>query len=129
MSSRPTEDSMICVEGLHFSYPGKHEDTIRGLDFEVRKGEIFGFLGPNGAGKTTLLEATVSRLRGELDCAVIEGDVATENDADRIRALGYRPDEMAILPLPVSLMTIIGYVAFQDRLPVLPSRNGYIHPA
>jgi hydrogenase nickel incorporation protein HypB len=41
-----------------------------------------------GSGKTTLLEATVSRLRGELDCAVIEGDVATENDADRIRALG-----------------------------------------
>jgi hydrogenase nickel incorporation protein HypB len=37
-----------------------------------------------GSGKTTLLEATVSALEG----AVLEGDVATENDADRIRALG-----------------------------------------
>jgi hydrogenase nickel incorporation protein HypB len=41
-----------------------------------------------GSGKTTLLEATVKALDGELSCAVIEGDVATENDADRIRALG-----------------------------------------
>ena len=41
-----------------------------------------------GSGKTTLLEATVRALDGELRMAVIEGDVATENDADRIRALG-----------------------------------------
>ena len=41
-----------------------------------------------GSGKTTLLEATVRGLAGELTTAVIEGDVATENDADRIRALG-----------------------------------------
>jgi len=41
-----------------------------------------------GSGKTTLLEATVSRLKDDLRCAVIEGDVATERDADRIRALG-----------------------------------------
>jgi len=41
-----------------------------------------------GSGKTTLLEATVHALDGEFRMAVIEGDVATENDADRIRALG-----------------------------------------
>jgi hydrogenase nickel incorporation protein HypB len=41
-----------------------------------------------GSGKTTLLEATVSAFKGELSTAVLEGDVATENDADRIRALG-----------------------------------------
>jgi hydrogenase nickel incorporation protein HypB len=41
-----------------------------------------------GSGKTTLLEATVRRLNAHHSCAVIEGDVATERDADRIRALG-----------------------------------------
>lgn len=41
-----------------------------------------------GSGKTTLLEATMRELAGSLRCAVLEGDVATENDADRIRALG-----------------------------------------
>ncbi len=41
-----------------------------------------------GSGKTTLLEQTVRRLAPALRCGVLEGDVATERDADRIRALG-----------------------------------------
>lgn len=41
-----------------------------------------------GAGKTTLLERTLHDLRGELGCAVIEGDVQTTNDARRIAAAG-----------------------------------------
>jgi hydrogenase nickel incorporation protein HypB len=41
-----------------------------------------------GAGKTSLLEATIRALEGQLQVAVIEGDLATENDADRIRACG-----------------------------------------
>ena len=41
-----------------------------------------------GSGKTTLLEATIKSLDGRLTAAVLEGDVATERDADRIRALG-----------------------------------------
>lgn len=41
-----------------------------------------------GAGKTSLLEATIKALAGRLSVAVIEGDLATENDAERIRAAG-----------------------------------------
>ncbi|HLJ32891.1 MAG TPA: hydrogenase nickel incorporation protein HypB [Ktedonobacteraceae bacterium] len=41
-----------------------------------------------GAGKTTLLEHTIERLRGELVIAVIEGDVETSADAERIEAAG-----------------------------------------
>jgi hydrogenase nickel incorporation protein HypB len=41
-----------------------------------------------GAGKTSLLEATIRALAGRLKVAVIEGDLATENDAARIRACG-----------------------------------------
>jgi hydrogenase nickel incorporation protein HypB len=41
-----------------------------------------------GSGKTSLLEATIRALQGELKVAVIEGDLATENDAARIRACG-----------------------------------------
>ena len=41
-----------------------------------------------GAGKTALLEATVEALGGELKIAVIEGDLETENDAERIRRKG-----------------------------------------
>ena len=41
-----------------------------------------------GSGKTSLLEATIRALNGALRIAVIEGDLETENDAERIRALG-----------------------------------------
>jgi hydrogenase nickel incorporation protein HypB len=41
-----------------------------------------------GAGKTSLLEATIDALAGELNIAVIEGDLETENDARRIREKG-----------------------------------------
>jgi ABC-2 type transport system ATP-binding protein len=46
--------SAISVRGLRKSY-GEHE-AVRGIDFEVAAGEVFGFLGPNGAGKTTTIE-------------------------------------------------------------------------
>lgn len=41
-----------------------------------------------GSGKTSLLEATIEALGGELAMAVVEGDLETENDAERIRARG-----------------------------------------
>jgi fluoroquinolone transport system ATP-binding protein len=44
---------MFRVEDLTFRYPKNEEDTIKGISFEIQKGEIFGFLGPSGAGKST----------------------------------------------------------------------------
>ena len=44
----------ITVRGLRKAY-GDNE-AVRGIDFEVGAGEVFGFLGPNGAGKTTTIE-------------------------------------------------------------------------
>jgi ABC-2 type transport system ATP-binding protein len=46
--------TVIRVKGLRKRY-GNHE-AVRGIDLEVRRGEIFAFLGPNGAGKTTTVE-------------------------------------------------------------------------
>lgn len=41
-----------------------------------------------GSGKTTLLEHTIDALKGEINIGVIEGDIETERDAERIRAKG-----------------------------------------
>lgn len=45
---------MVEVRGLKKRYGDKW--AVNGIDFDVKKGEIFGILGPNGAGKTTTLE-------------------------------------------------------------------------
>jgi ABC-2 type transport system ATP-binding protein len=47
-------ESVIRVEGLRKSY-GELE-AVRGIDLDVRRGEVFALLGPNGAGKTTTVE-------------------------------------------------------------------------
>ncbi len=44
----------VSVKDLHKTY-GSHE-AVRGIDFEIAAGEVFGLLGPNGAGKTTTVE-------------------------------------------------------------------------
>jgi ABC-2 type transport system ATP-binding protein len=46
--------AIVKVNDLHKSYD--KQEVVKGISFEVQKGEIFGILGPNGAGKTTTLE-------------------------------------------------------------------------
>jgi ABC-2 type transport system ATP-binding protein len=61
-------DAAIVVRGLHKSY-GDFE-AVRGVDFDVMRGEVFGLLGPNGAGKTTtveILEGYRERTSGEIE--------------------------------------------------------------
>jgi ABC-2 type transport system ATP-binding protein len=66
-------NSVISIRGLRKSY-GEVE-AVRGIDLEVRRGEIFAFLGPNGAGKTTTVEILEGyRKRGGGDVSVLGED-------------------------------------------------------
>src|SRR6186713_2376904 len=51
--SRAERDRVLSVQGLVKRYGGN--EVVRGLSFDIRRGECFGLLGPNGAGKTTTL--------------------------------------------------------------------------
>lgn len=55
---------MISVENLHFTYPSAPQETLRGMSFSAKKGEIFGFLGPSGAGKSTAQKILTGILKG-----------------------------------------------------------------
>ena len=57
-------------------------------DFAARRIFVLNLMGSPGSGKTTLLEATLRALADELRMAVIEGDLFTSKDADRIGACG-----------------------------------------
>ncbi|HEU5005206.1 MAG TPA: ABC transporter ATP-binding protein [Candidatus Saccharimonadales bacterium] len=69
-------DVILKVKDLRKKY-GEHE-AVKGISFEVKKGEIFGILGPNGAGKTTTLEMIETLRTIDGGSAEIAGvDVAT----------------------------------------------------
>ena len=55
---------------------------------------VMNLMSAPGAGKTTLLEATIKSLRGQFRVAVIEGDLQTDLDAQRIQALGVRAHQI-----------------------------------
>ncbi|MFC5368123.1 ABC transporter ATP-binding protein [Salinirubrum litoreum] len=57
-------DAHVIVENLRYSYPGADAPTLRGLDFRIGAGEVFGFLGPSGAGKSTTQKVVVGLLDG-----------------------------------------------------------------
>lgn len=64
---------MIKVESLKFQYPKSSELTLKGISFEINKGEIFGFLGPSGAGKSTTQKLLYKILKGYDGVVEIDG--------------------------------------------------------
>ena len=53
---------MIQVRNLRYTYSGADQPALRGLDFDVEDGEVFGFLGPSGAGKSTTQKVLIGLL-------------------------------------------------------------------
>ena len=71
---RPRSSSATCTS------PTGPCEAVRGIDFEVARGEVFGLLGPNGAGKTTTVE-------------VLEG--YRERTSGIVSVLGHDPGDAA----------------------------------
>ena len=75
-------DDAIVVRKLEKRFGEVH--AVRGVDFEVHRGETFGFLGPNGAGKSTTINILCTLLRPTGGQAWVAGhDVVRERDEVR----------------------------------------------
>ena len=99
----PSNDPDVLIEarGLTKTFTKKGAEpfvAVAGIDFQVRRGEVFGFLGPNGAGKSTTMRmiGCVSPVSGGR-LSVLGMD--PESDGPRIRArLGVVPQEDTLEP-------------------------------
>ena len=89
-----TEQIVLAIQGLRKSY-GKVQ-ALRGVDLEVRRGEILGFLGPNGAGKTTTIRCLLDMIRPDAGTARVLGfDPQADPVAVHART-GYLPGELRL---------------------------------
>jgi ABC-2 type transport system ATP-binding protein len=72
-------DNALSVRGLVKRYGAK--EAVKGIDLDVRAGEIFGFLGPNGAGKSTTIKMLCTLLTPDAGTASVVGfDVRRQRD-------------------------------------------------
>ncbi len=94
MTTHDSTELVLVAQGLRKSY-GKVQ-ALRGVDLEVRRGEILGFLGPNGAGKTTTIRCLLDLIRP---------------DGGTSRILGYDPQAD-----PVAVQARSGYLPGELRL-------------
>jgi len=86
--------SIISVKGLKKYYNGLK--AVDGINFEVKKGEIFGFLGPNGAGKTTTIKMLVTLLKPTGGMALINNYDINKNPYDVRKSIGVVFQEPAL---------------------------------
>src|SRR3954469_16330462 len=77
----------IEVSTLSKTYPGGVE-AVRGIDFEIAAGEVFGLLGPNGAGKSTTLGILTTTVAPTGGSAVVAGFDVTRRPLEARRVSG-----------------------------------------
>ncbi len=102
-------DDAVEAEGLVKDYRSRAGvvNAVRGVDLQVKSGEIFGFLGPNGAGKSTTIRMLTTLLTITSGTARVAGvDVAREPDAAR-RAMGVALQEAGLDPRQSGRETLV----------------------
>ena len=91
-------DVLLQVEGLHVAYGGIN--AVKGIDFEVRRGEMVTLIGANGAGKTTTLKALTGLVRPAAGRVRYNGGDITALPSHRLAALGIAlvPEGRGVFP-------------------------------
>jgi fluoroquinolone transport system ATP-binding protein len=79
---------MIKVQGLSYRYPGSDQTVLEGLEFEIGRGEIFGFLGPSGAGKSTTQKVLYKNLHGFTGEVIVDNKPLSEWGSEYYEKIG-----------------------------------------
>lgn len=108
---------MIEVENLTKFYGPR--PAIKGITFNVNKGEVVGFLGPNGAGKSTTMNILCCIFPASSGSAKICGYDVFEESLEVRKKIGYLPETPPLYPD----MTVTSYLKFAAEIRRVPSNK------
>jgi ABC-2 type transport system ATP-binding protein len=101
---------MIQVKGLSKRFT--KEKGLFDLNFEVKKGEVFGYIGPNGAGKSTTIRHLMGFMKPDSGYSTIDGMDCWKNAARIQEKTGYLPGEIVFL----EGMTGLGFLSLVQKM-------------
>jgi ABC-2 type transport system ATP-binding protein len=105
-----TDSVMLDVKDLNKRFGSVH--ALKGVTFQVNKGEVFGFLGPNGAGKTTAMRIVTCFMPASSGTVAVGGLSTQGNDLEVRKKIGYLPENN---PLYLD-MTVEEYLQFVGEI-------------
>ncbi|NLB54557.1 MAG: ATP-binding cassette domain-containing protein, partial [Lentisphaerae bacterium] len=100
MPTKQSNEIMVHADGLvkifedFWRRPKVH--AVRGLSFEIRRGEVFGLLGPNGSGKSTIIKMMLGLLFPTAGSINVLGN--PPSDVESKGRIGYLPEDSYIYP-------------------------------
>ena len=103
---------MFKVEDLRFTYSKDADDVVKGISFEIKEGEIFGFLGPSGAGKSTTQKILIKILQDYRGKITYNGVDIMEYGNDFYEEIGVSFE----MPIHFSKMTAMENIEFFLKL-------------
>jgi ABC-2 type transport system ATP-binding protein len=91
--AKSTSDTIISIRGLRKTYASGFQ-ALKGIDLEIRRGEIFALFAPNGAGKTTLISAICGVVKPSSGTVIVDGfDIIKDYRSTRSK-IGLVPQEL-----------------------------------
>jgi ABC-2 type transport system ATP-binding protein len=96
---------IVTVDNLHKRF--NEVEAVRGISFQIARGEVFGFLGPNGAGKSTTISMLTSLLQPTSGSVKFNGQELHANSNDLKAKIGYVPQELALYPTLSALDNLV----------------------
>ena len=82
--------ALVHIKDLWVTYGAVH--AVRGISFDIPKGEVFGFIGPNGAGKTSTIKVLSTLIKPDYGLVTIGGISVTDDPLAIRKRIGYMPD-------------------------------------
>ena len=113
--------SIVSVKGLKKAY-GDGFEALKGVDLEIKDGEILALLGPNGAGKTTLISTICGITLGTSGTISVGGHDVRENYREARSLIGLVPQEINLEPFE----TVFNSVRFSRGLFGKPRNDAYL---